>query len=397
MAFRRLRDLPVQDGTRVLIRVDFNVPLAEDNGGQRVTSDARIRAALPTIQNVLERGGRPVLMSHLGRPKGKVVESMRMKPAADRLAELLGTEVRTASECIGSEVEAMSRDLPAGACLVVENLRFHPEEEKGDDAFAAELAKLGDVYVNDAFGTSHRAHASVAGVPKLLPAAAGLLLEAELDAFAKVLEAPERPVCAILGGAKVSDKLPVILHLLDKVDRLLIGGAMAYTFLRARGVGIGKSLSEEDLLDEARRVEEIAKQKNVELHIPSDHVCATAFAADAEVSVHGPGVPDGLMGLDIGPESAARYADVVRSSKTVIWNGPMGVFEMAPFAKGTEAVARALAASSAFSVVGGGDSVAAIETFGLENEVDHVSTGGGASLELLEGKVLPGVAALEQA
>jgi phosphoglycerate kinase len=221
------------------------------------------------------------------------------------------------------------------------------------------------------------------------------LLEAELDAFAKVLEAPERPVCAILGGAKVSDKLPVILHLLDKVDRLLIGGAMAYTFLAADGVEVGKSLSETDLFDEARRVRALAKQKNVQLHIPSDHVCATAFAADAEVSTHSPGVPAGLMGLDIGPESAERYADVVRSAKTVIWNGPMGVFEMAPFAKGTEAVARALAASDAFSVVGGGDSVAAIETFELADQVDHVSTGGGASLELLEGKVLPGVAALD--
>ena len=398
-SFKRLADLPIENGTRVLIRVDFNVPLKVSDGGEAVvTSDARIRAALPTIRAVLDRGGRPVLMSHLGRPKGAVVDSMRLAPAAAKLAELLrGCAVETAPDCIGNEAVDASKALGPNACLVVENLRFHKEEEDGDPAFAAELAKLGDVYVNDAFGTSHRAHASVAGVAKLLPAAAGTLLESELDAFAKVLSSPDRPLCAILGGAKVSDKLPVILNLLDKVDRLLIGGAMAYTFLKARGVAIGTSLCEDDLVDEAKRVEVLAAEKNVALHIPSDHVCAESFDAERpdQVSVQGPAIPDGMLGLDIGPETAKVYADVVRTSKTVVWNGPMGVFEKDVFSKGTEAVARALAEGDAFSVIGGGDSVAAIEKFRLESQVDHVSTGGGASLELLEGKTLPGVAALE--
>ncbi|MEM7205141.1 MAG: phosphoglycerate kinase [Planctomycetota bacterium] len=378
-------------GQRVLVRVDFNVPLDD---ARRVTSSARIEAALPTIRAILERGGRPVLMSHLGRPKGKVVDEMRMEPVAARLGELLGTPVRYAKDCVGSEAAAAAAALGDGECLLLENLRFHAAEEKGDAAFAAELAKLGDVYVNDAFGTAHRAHASVAGVPALLPSAAGLLLESEIAAFGRVLEQPERPLLAILGGAKVSDKLPVLRNLIDRVDAILIGGAMAYTFLRAAGVGIGTSLFEPDLLDDARAIRARAAEKGVTLGLPVDHVCAAEFAATAPTSEHGPAVPDGLMGLDIGPQTVAAYRAEVARARTIVWNGPMGVFEMEAFAAGTFAVARAVADSEAFSVVGGGDSVAAVEKAGLADRIDHVSTGGGASLELLEGKTLPGVAAL---
>ncbi len=379
-------------GARVLVRVDFNVPLDDQ---LRVTSDARIQAALPTIRAILEAGGRPILMSHLGRPKGKVVDSMRLAPAAARLQELLGSPVRTASDCVGPEVEQASVDLPAGECLVLENLRFHAEEEGGDADFAAALARNGDVYVNDAFGTAHRAHASVAGVPALLPNAAGLLMEREITAFGKVLGEPDRPFLAILGGAKVSDKLPVIQSLLTKVDALIIGGAMAYTFLKEAGIDIGASRFEPDLLEEAAAVRKLCAEKGVELCLPTDHVCAAEFKADAEASVHGPGIPDGLMALDIGPETVKAYEAQVAKAKTVVWNGPMGVFEMEAFRRGTEAVGRAVANGDNWSVVGGGDSVAAVELLGVADQIRHVSTGGGASLELLEGKTLPGIAALE--
>jgi len=387
---KRLSDLDVR-GKRVLVRVDFNVPLDEH---QRVTSDARIVASLPTIRAILQRGGKPILMSHLGRPKGKVVESMRMQPVAERLAELLGSPVRTCPTCIGAEAERAANALAPGECLLLENLRFHAEEEAGDPAFAAALARVGDVYVNDAFGTAHRAHASVAGVPELLPAAAGLLLAKEIEAFDRVLHEPARPFLAILGGAKVSDKLPVILHLLDKVDGLILGGAMAYTFLKQRGLSVGRSLCEDDLLDDARRIKNLAAEKHVRLLLPQDHVCAPELRADAPVSTHAPGIPDGLMGLDIGPKSIATFVAAIAQAKTVVWNGPMGVFEMEPFRAGTAAVARAVAEASAWTVVGGGDSVAAVELLGLAERIDHVSTGGGASLELLEGRELPGVAAL---
>ncbi len=387
---KTLADLDLRQ-KRVLVRVDFNVPLdAQGN----VTSDARIRAALPTIQAILQRGGRPILMSHLGRPKGKVVESMRLRPAAQRLQELLGSPVQTVDDCIGPAAEAAARALPQGACLVLENLRFRDAEEDGDPAFAAALARLGDVYVNDAFGTAHRAHASVSGVPALLPSAAGLLMQKELDSFRKVLGSPQRPFVAILGGAKVSDKLPVIQNLLPKVDRLLIGGAMAYTFLQQQGKKVGRSLVEKELLDEAGKVLARCRELGKELLLPSDHVCAAEFKADSPASVHVGDIPDDLMGLDIGPASVRRYTEALQGSKTVVWNGPMGVFEMAAFRKGTEAVAQAVAACSGFTVVGGGDSVAAVELLGLEDRIGHVSTGGGASLELLEGQVLPGVAAL---
>ncbi|MEZ5965975.1 MAG: phosphoglycerate kinase [Planctomycetota bacterium] len=388
--FKRLSDLDVR-GKRVLVRVDFNVPLDEQ---LHVTSDARIVAALPTIRAILERGGRPVLMSHLGRPKGKVVESMRMRPAAERLAQLLDGAVQVCRTCVGAEAEAAAKSLQPGECLMLENLRFHAEEEAGDPGFAAALAKLGDVYVNDAFGTAHRAHASVSGVAKLLPAAAGLLMEKEIDAFDKVLHEPARPFLAILGGAKVSDKLPVILNLLDRVDGLVIGGAMAYTFLKQRGLEIGKSRVENDLLDQARKIKNLAAEKHVRLLLPQDHVCAPEFKADAPASVHGPAIPADQMGLDIGPKTIATFVAAIAEAKTIVWNGPMGVFEMPAFRKGTEAVARAVAAATAWTVVGGGDSVAAVELLGVADRIDHVSTGGGASLELLEGRDLPGVTAL---
>lgn len=388
----KLADLDVA-GQRVLVRVDFNVPLDEHGA---VTSDARIRASLPTIEAILARGGCPVLMSHLGRPKGRRDPRFSLRPAADRLGELIAAEVGFVDDCIGQEVERATRALTPGRCLVLENLRFHPGEEAGDEDFARALARNGDRYVNDAFGSSHRAHASVAIVPRLLPAAAGLLLEREIAAFQRVLESPTRPFLAILGGAKVSDKLPVVRHLLSKVDGLLLGGAMAYTFLAARGVGVGASKCEPDLFEEAKAVEAEAAARGVALSLPVDHVCARSLSADVPVAVHGPGIPDGWMGLDIGPATVEAFRAKIAEAATIVWNGPMGVFEIAPFAKGTEAVARAVAGSSAFSVVGGGDSVAAIERLGLADRVGHVSTGGGASLELLEGKQLPGIAALER-
>jgi phosphoglycerate kinase len=387
---KRLSDLDVK-GKRVLVRVDFNVPLDDKLA---VTSDARIVAALPTIQAILRRGGLPILMSHLGRPKGKVVEAMRMRPVAARLAQLLGSPVQTCPACIGPQAEQAEKALRPGECLLLENLRFHAEEEDGDAGFAQALAKLGDVYVNDAFGTAHRAHASVYGVAKLLPAAAGLLMEKEIEAFDKVMHDPARPFLAILGGAKVSDKLPVIRNLLARVDGLILGGAMAYTFLQQRGLGIGKSRCERELLDEARKIKNQAAEKHVRLLLPVDHVCAPEFKADAPASIHGPGIPDDLMGLDIGPKSVEQFVAAIKQAKTIVWNGPMGVFEMDKFRAGTEAVAKAVAAADAWTVVGGGDSVAAVELLGVADQIDHVSTGGGASLELLEGRELPGVAAL---
>ena len=387
---KTLADLELVD-RRVLVRVDFNVPL---DANRQVTSDARIRAALPTIRAILAAGGRPVLMSHLGRPEGEVVESMRLRPAGERLGELLDVPVRYCEDCVGDDAVNASRALEPGEVLVVENLRFHPEEAAGDDGFARELAALGDVYVNDAFGSAHRAHASVTGVPRYLPGALGLLVGRELAAFDKLLSVPERPVLAILGGAKVSDKLPVILNLIDKVDGILIGGAMAYTFLKQQGLDIGTSMCEDDLLTVAGEALAAAQAKNVELLLPIDHVCAAEFRADSVPSVHGPAIPDDLMALDIGPQTVERYREQIAAAKTIVWNGPMGVFEMEAFRKGTEAVAQAIADADAWSLVGGGDSVAAAELLGVTSKLDHVSTGGGASLELLEGKTLPGIAAL---
>ena len=394
MAKRGLDDLDVK-GKRVLMRVDFNVPLDKETG-TKVTNDARIRAALPTIRAVLERGGRPILMSHLGRPKGKVVPTMSLKPAAERLAELIGVPVDMAPDCVGPEVEKMARELPPGRILMLENVRFHPEETKGDEEFAKKLAALGDVFVNDAFGSAHRAHASVYTVAKFLPAAAGYLLQKEIDAFERILEKPERPFVAILGGAKVSDKLPVIRNLLPRVDKLLIGGAMAYTFLKAQGLETGKSLVEEDLLEEAGSVKEEAASQGKEILLPKDHLVASSLDDEAGARVVEGPIPADLMGVDIGPATVEAYRSALRGAKTVLWNGPMGVFEKDAFAKGTLGVGKAVAESGAFSVVGGGDSVAAVEKLGLADSISHISTGGGASLELLEGKELPGIAVLPE-
>ncbi len=394
MAKRGLDDLDVKD-KRVLMRVDFNVPLDKETG-TKVTNDARIRAALPTIRAVLERGGRPILMSHLGRPKGKVVPAMSLKPAAGRLAELIGVPVRMAPDCVGPEVERMARELGPGEILMLENVRFHPEETKGDEEFAKKLAAIGDVFVNDAFGSAHRAHASVYTVAKFLPAAAGYLLQKEIDAFERILERPEKPFVAILGGAKVSDKLPVIRNLLPRVDKLLVGGAMAYTFMKAEGLETGKSLVEEDLLEEARSVKKEAASQGKELLLPTDHVAASSLDDEAGAKVVGESIPPDLMGVDIGPATVEAYRAALQGSKTVLWNGPMGVFEKDAFAKGTLGVGRAVADCGAFSVVGGGDSVAAVEKLGLAEKISHISTGGGASLELLEGKELPGIAVLPE-
>ncbi|HLQ37023.1 MAG TPA: phosphoglycerate kinase, partial [Planctomycetota bacterium] len=345
---KKLSDLVLQQ-KRVLVRVDFNVPL--DDHGQ-VTSDARIRESLPTIRAILAAGGMPILMSHLGRPKGKVVESMRMTPVGRRLQQLLGSPVQTVGDCIGPAAEQAARALRPGECLLLENLRFHAAEEDGDPAFAAALARLGDAYVNDAFGSAHRAHASVSGVPQLLPAAAGLLLQKELDAFARVLHDPAHPFVAILGGAKVSDKLPVIEHLLPKIDQLLIGGAMAYTFLQQQGHKVGKSLVENDLLAEAGRVLAQAGKAGKQLLLPVDHVCAAELEADSKPVLCTGDIAADLMGLDIGPQTIAAYTAALQGAKTIVWNGPMGVFEFDAFGKGTEAIARAIAGGKAFSVVG---------------------------------------------
>ncbi len=385
----RLQDQDFE-GKRVLIRVDFNVPLDEN---RQVTSDARLCAALPTIRWVLCHGGRPILMSHLGRPKGRVVEDMRLRPAGERLGQLLEVPVRYAHDCIGEEAQTAAAALGAGECLLLENLRFHPEETGCDAEFAKQLASLADVYVNDAFGVAHRAHASVAGVPAHLPSVLGLLLEKEIQAFERLLTQPAKPVVAILGGAKVSDKLPVILNLLSKVDAILIGGAMAYTFLAQQGVPIGNSRCENDLLKQAGAALTAARQQGVELLLPVDHVCAAEVAQDAATSVHAQ-IPDDLMGLDIGPLTVESYQAVLVNAQTIVWNGPMGVFEMALFRNGTEAMARAVAGSDAWSLVGGGDLVAALELVGVADQIDHVSTGGGAGLKLLAGKALPGIAAL---
>lgn len=414
LPFKTLRDLPLR-GKRVLMRVDFNVP--QDKKTLAITNDQRIVSALPTMRFALEQGASLVLMSHLGRPDGEKVAKYSLKPVAAALQQLLGKPVKFLDDCAGPAVEAACApsSLQAGDVVLLENLRFHLEEEgkvkvknadgtttsrKAEpaaiDAFRSSLKKLGDVYVNDAFGTAHRAHSSVAGITGL-PCAAGFLMQKELDAFAKVLQSPARPFVAILGGAKVSDKLPVIQNLLPKVDALIVGGAMAYTFLAQMGRKVGKSLVEKDLIGAAGEVLAQAKASGKKLLLPVDHVCAAEFKADSPASVHQSDIPDGLMGLDIGPQTIAAYVAALKGAKTIVWNGPMGVFEMDAFCKGTEAVAQAVAAataSGAFTVVGGGDSVAAAEKLGITGKLSHVSTGGGASLELLEGKVLPGVAAL---
>lgn len=388
---RTIRDVEWH-GKRALVRVDFNVPIQDGE----ITDDTRIRAALPTIRALMEAGAKVVLMSHLGRPKGQPNPKYSLAPVARRLEVLLGRPVAFAEDCVGPAAEAAVERLAPGGVLLLENVRFHPEEEKNDPAFAAQLARLGDVYVNDAFGSAHRAHASTEGVAHHLPAVAGLLMEKEITVMGRALTDPDRPFIAIIGGAKVSDKAPVLENLLPKVDALLIGGGMANTFLVAQGYELGKSLVEPDAIDTARRLLQQAEQAGKRIHLPTDLVAADAFAPDApHRTVPVCVFPAEAMALDIGEATVATYTEVIRTARTVVWNGPMGVFEMPAFAKGTVAIARAVAEVHGTTIVGGGDSVAAVEQAGLADKMTHVSTGGGASLEFLEGKVLPGVAALQ--
>ncbi len=378
-------------GKRALVRVDFNVPL--ENG--QITDDTRIRAAVPTIRYLLDHGAAVVLMSHLGRPKNRVVESMRLAPAAERLSELLDRRVKTIPVTVGPEAEAAAKALAPGEVLMLENTRFDAREEANDEGMARELARLGDVYVNDAFGAAHRAHASTEGVTHFLPAVSGFLMEKELSALGGALENPARPFVAVIGGAKISDKVGVLTNLLGKVDSLLIGGAMANTFLLAQGYRVGDSLVESDAVPTAQKILESARTSRADLLLPTDVVVADAMSADANRQVVGfDQVPDGWRILDIGPRTAADFSARVRPARTVVRNGPMGYFEAAPFAEGTRAIAQAMAECGGQTVIGGGDSVAAVEQMGLAGKIGHISTGGGASLELLEGRVLPGVAAL---
>ena len=385
---KTIRDIDVK-GKRVLMRVDFNVPLKEGT----ITDDTRIRAALPTIQYLLDNGASLILMSHLGRPKGEVKPEFSLKPVAVRLGELLGQNVQMAGDCVGEKIEAMAGSLKPGDVLLLENTRFHAGESKNDPKMAEALAKLGDLFVNDAFGAAHRAHASTEGVTHYLPSVAGLLLEKEIAFLGKVVANPESPYVAIIGGAKISDKISVIRQLLTKADALLIGGGMANTFLAAQGYEMGDSLVEPDSYDIAKELTALGKDKLV---LPVDGVLADAFSADANRKIAQVNeIEPGWRMLDIGPESVELFGQKIAEAKTIVWNGPMGVFEMAPFAKATTAVAKMLAESEAMTVIGGGDSVAAITQAGLADKMSHISTGGGASLEMLEGKVLPGLAALD--
>jgi len=390
MRKKTIRDVDAR-GKRVLVRVDFNVPM-EDG---RITDDTRIRAAVPTIQALTAQGAKVILMSHLGRPDGKVKDDLRLAPVAQRLSELLGVQVATTKDCVGDEAERAVAALQPGQVLLLENLRFHAEEEANDEGFARKLAALGDLYVNDAFGTAHRAHASTEGVAHFLPAVAGLLMEREIDVMGTALQDPARPFVAVVGGKKVSDKIGVLNNLLEKADVILIGGAMANTFLRAKRLNVGKSYYEETALDTARDLMGQAARTEKKLVLPVDCVVATSLDDDAKSEIVRVGmVPEDRMIVDIGPETVETFERSLKNAKTVIWNGPMGVFEHESFAAGTRAIAEILSKIDATTIVGGGDSVAALEQAGLADKVTHVSTGGGASLEFLEGKTLPGVAAL---
>ncbi|XP_031500893.1 phosphoglycerate kinase, chloroplastic [Nymphaea colorata] len=400
MAKRSVGDLTEADlrGKRVFVRVDLNVPLDDH---QRITDDTRIRASIPTIKYLVDRGAKVILASHLGRPKG-VTPKYSLLPLVPRLSELLGFRVERAEDCIGAEVEKQVASLPEGRVLLLENVRFYKEEEKNDPEFAKKLASLADLYVNDAFGTAHRAHASTEGVAKFLkPSVAGFLMQKELDYLVGAVSNPKRPFAAIVGGSKVSTKIGVIESLLGKVEVLILGGGMIFTFYKAQGLSVGSSLVEEDKLDLATSLLEKAKAKGVSLLLPADVVIANKFAADAESKiVPASEIPDGWMGLDVGPDSIKSFSEVLETTQTVIWNGPMGVFEFEKFAVGTEAIAKKLAeitGKGVTTIIGGGDSVAAVEKAGLADKMSHISTGGGASLELLEGKMLPGVLALDDA
>jgi len=393
MQVNTIREMNVK-GKKVFVRVDFNVPLSDD---RVITDDTRIRAAVPTIKYLTEHGAKVILASHLGRPKGQVTEKYSLAPAAKRLEEILGQKVAFARDCIGEEPQKAVAKMNDGDVLLLENLRFHAGEEKNDPEFVRELAALADIFVNDAFGTAHRAHASTAGIAGLLPAGAGFLMEKEVGYLGQAVRNPVRPFTAIIGGAKVSDKIGVIENLLDKVDTLIIGGGMANTFLRAQGYDMGDSLVEEDKVRLARETIEKAGAKNIKLLLPVDLVAAESVSPDSPHKVVSKdGVPGGWAAVDIGPETAGLFADAAREAGTIVWNGPMGVFEMAPFARGTEAVAKAVGESNGTSIVGGGDSVAAVRKMGVAEQISHISTGGGASLEFLEGKELPGIKALEK-
>lgn len=387
---KSIRDVELA-GKRVFCRVDFNVPMQDGV----ITDDTRIRAAVPTIRFMMEAGAKVILASHFGRPKGQVVEEMRLTPVAAHLSSLLGKDVRKLEDCHGADVEAAVERMESGDVILLENVRFHAGEEKNDPELAKSFAALADLFVNDAFGTAHRAHASTAGIAEYIPAVAGLLMEKEIRFMGGALSNPERPFTAIVGGAKVKDKIAVIENLLTKVDHLIIGGGMANTFLKAQGYGIGASLCEDDKLDLARTLMDQAKERGVQLLMPVDVAVADRFAADAEKQVVAiDAIPEGWMALDIGPKTVEQYHSVIVDSKTVVWNGPMGVFEMDAFAGGTIGVAKAMAACSGTTIIGGGDSVAAVEKAGVAEQMTHISTGGGASLEFMEGKELPGVAVL---
>lgn len=397
MAKKSIKDLKDSEikGKKILIRVDFNVPLDDK---QNITSDKRIKAALPTIEYLIQRGGRLVLVSHLGRPKGEKKPELSLKPVAKRLGELLKKEVKMLDDCIGDQVKAAVDKMQDGDVILLENLRYYKQETKNDPEFAKKLASLAELYVSDAFGTVHRAHASTAGVAKHLPAVSGLLIQKELDIMGKALSDPARPFVAIIGGAKISSKIAVLKNLLDKVNTLIIAGGMAYTFFKARGIKVGKSLVEDDQIPEAKEILKKAIDVNVPILLPIDHVVADKFAEDANMQV----VPrttidDGWLGVDIGPDTIKKFKNAIMNAKTIIWNGPMGVFEMKKFAKGTMEIAKIVAnatANGAVSVIGGGDSASAIKKAGLSDKMTHISTGGGASLEFMEGKELPGIACL---
>lgn len=387
---KTIKDIDIK-GKRVLVRADFNVPLTKD---LKVDDDTRIRAALPTIEYAISQGSRVILMSHLGRPKG-VEESSRITPVADRLSELLKKKVIKLDDCIGNSVKKIVSDMKNGDIVLLENLRFHPEEEKNEPNFAKELASLGDVYVNDAFGTAHRAHASTEGVTKFIKTCvAGFLLGKEIEYFDRALSDPPKPFVAILGGAKVSDKIMVIENLMNKVNAILIGGGMAYTFLKAKGMEIGSSKLEADKIDVAKSILEKASEKGVKFVLPIDHLIADKIDAASNTRVVDEVIPQNWMAVDIGPKTVDEFKKELRYAKMIIWNGPLGIFEITKFARGTEDIARFIAGLKTISIIGGGDTASAIAKFGLENAMTHISTGGGASLEYMEGKILPGVAAL---
>ncbi|MFH1846025.1 MAG: phosphoglycerate kinase [Candidatus Omnitrophota bacterium] len=388
---KTLMDVQVK-GKRILMRADFNVPLDEK---RNITDDARIKAALPSITYILDNGGKLILMSHLGRPRGEAKSEFSLVPVAERLSTLLKKEVRKMDDCVGEDVEEAVNSMKEGEVILLENLRFHKEEKKNDPVFAKQLASLGDIFVEDAFGTCHRAHASTVGVTEHLPSVAGFLVQKEIEYFEKVTKDPEKPFCLILGGAKVADKIPVIENMLDKIDFLLIGGAMAYTFLKSRLKGIGSSRCEDDMIPVVDKIFKVANEKKVSIFLPTDHAAAKELKNDAVKKVVSEHIPDEWIGLDIGPETIKKYESVLAESKTIVWNGPMGLFEMDSFAKGTRDLAEYISTLKATTVIGGGDTAAAINQMNLGGKMSHMSTGGGASLEYLEGKELPGIAALD--